>query len=315
MFTRKQFSRFLSVGALAIAIAACGDSSKQQAEDSNEPAWKQGKASHICKEAPTPDRSTFPEVDNSAKMDEYIAANPDFFKRASIDDLPADLVWENGMDLPELGSEKAIKGGTYNERLQDFPRTLRLVGPDSNGSFRPFILDYVRMQWARAHPGTHEFKMMPGAAKEWAVSRKEKKVYVRINPNARFSDGEKVTTDDVLFTFYFMQQKYLIAPWYNDFYTNILSGVTVYDDLTFAVSLPDARPDMAYKALSWEPYPSHFFKELGEDYPQRFQWQFVPTTGPYVVCPEDLKKGRSVTIRKIPDWWAEDNKFYKNRMN
>ena len=105
---------------------------------------------------------------------------------------------------------------------------------------------------------------MPGIAKEWAVSREQKKVYVRINPEARFSDGMPITTDDVMFTFYMMQQEFLLAPWYDDFFTSILNGVTRYDEFTFAVSLPDARPDMAYKALTWEPYPKHFFKELGD---------------------------------------------------
>ncbi len=315
MIMTNNILKLCGIGAFAVALVACGEQESTSVEQGTKAAWETGRASNICQQATVPDRAEFPAVDNTAKVDEYIAAHPEFFKFASVDDLPKNLVWENGMDLPEIGSDQAIKGGTYNERIQDFPRTLRVVGPDANGSFRPFILDYVRMYFARPHPGTEEFDLYPGIAQEWAVSRENKEVYIRINPAARFSDGVPITTDDVLFTFYMMQSKDIIAPWYNDFYTNILSGVTKYDDLTFSVSLPDARPDMAYKALNWEPYPKHFFAELGEDYPARYQWQFVPSSGPYVVCPEDLKKGRSLTIRHIPDWWAADNKFQKNRFN
>lgn len=315
MIMKTHILKLCGVSALVLALAACGDQEGPMVEQGDKAAWETGRVSNICKQATVPDRDEFPAVDNSAKVDEYIAAHPEFFKFASVDDLPKNLTWEKGTDLPEIGSDQAIKGGTYNERIQDFPRTLRVVGPDSNGSFRPFILDYVRMYFARPHPGTREFQLYPGIAQEWAVSREDKKVYIRINPAARFSDGMPITTDDVMFTFYMMQQKFLIAPWYNDFYTNILSGVTRYDNLTFSVSLPDARPDMAYKALNWEPYPKHFFTELGEDYPARYQWQFVPSSGPYVVCPEDLKKGRSLTIRHTPDWWAADNRFQKNRFN
>lgn len=312
---KKHSLNILGVGALALTLVACGDSGDQFVEQGSKAAWEVGKASSVCQQATIPDRAEFPAVDNSAKVDEYIASHPEFFKFASLEDLPKNLTWENGMDLPEIGSDSAIKGGTYNERIQDFPRTLRLVGPDSNGSFRPFILDYVRMYFARPHPGSREFRLYPGIAEEWAISRADKKVYVRINPAARFSDGKPITTDDVMFTFYMMQSSHIVAPWYNDQYTNILNGVTQYDDLTFSISLPDARPDMGFKALNWEPYPKHFFTELGEDYPARYQWQFVPTSGPYVVCPEDLKKGRSLTIRHIPDWWAKDNRFQKNRFN
>ncbi len=82
-----------------------------------------------------------PSVDNTAEVLAFYETHADFFRTGSIDDLPKDLVWEDGADLPEVGSPDAKKGGTEYVRLADFPRTLRTVGPDSNGSFRPWILD------------------------------------------------------------------------------------------------------------------------------------------------------------------------------
>ena len=41
----------------------------------------------------------------------YYKENPDFFVFKQIEDLPADLKWENGAGLPEIGSPKAKKGG------------------------------------------------------------------------------------------------------------------------------------------------------------------------------------------------------------
>lgn len=307
--------KIASLALLAGALGACGDEAQAPIDQSGKAAWELQKVASVCTEATIPDRSQFPEVDLSANAEAWYAAHPDFFQFKTLDDLPQGLIWEDGLDAPEIGSDKALKGGTYNERIQDFPRTLRLVGPDSNGSFRGFLQDYVRMNFVKPHPGTNDFSLMPGIAREWAVSRDEKKVYVRINPEARYSDGKPITSDDALFTFYMMQQDYLLAPWYNDRYTNVRTGITRYDDLTFSVTISEAKPDMAFKALSWDPMPKHFFKELGEDYPARYQWQFVPSSGPYVVCPEGLRKGRSVTITRIDDWWAADDKFYKNRFN
>jgi microcin C transport system substrate-binding protein len=315
MAMKNPIRTLIASSAVALALVACGEQTTVSSVEDGKAAWEVGKASLICKQGNILDRVKFPAHDNTEEVQAYYADNPEVFVFKTLADLPEGLTWENSMELPEIGSDDAIKGGTYNERVQDFPRTLRLVGPDSNGSFRPFILDYVRMSWANPHPGTKEFKLFPGIAKEWALSPDEAKVYVRINPEARYSDGTPITADDAFFTFFMMRSKYIVAPWYNDNFTNILTGITKFDDLTFAVHLSDARPDMAYKALNWDPYPEHFFKELGDDYVERYQWQFVPTSGPYVVCPEDLKKGRAITIRRINDWWAADNKFYKNRYN
>src|SRR5690606_24323298 len=49
------------------------------------------------------DGEAFPAYDNSSDVEAYYSANPDFFRFATPADIPPDLVWENGADLPELG--------------------------------------------------------------------------------------------------------------------------------------------------------------------------------------------------------------------
>jgi microcin C transport system substrate-binding protein len=249
-----------------------------------------------------------------------MAEIPNFFQFKTLADLPEGLRWEDGMDLPEFGSPKAIKGGTNYGALQDFPRTLRRVGPDSNGSFRPYILDDVAMRLAKRHPnetsiGPEGHYYYPELAKEWAVDKENKTVYVRLDPDARWSDGEQVTSDDYLFMFFFFQSTYIRAPWYNNWYTESYTGITKYDEYTFSISVPEAKPDMNSRVLDLIPTPQHFFKELGDDYVQRYQWRFEPTTGAYVINDEDIKKGRSIVLRRQKDWWAKDKKFLKYRYN
>jgi microcin C transport system substrate-binding protein len=243
-----------------------------------------------------------------------------FFQFKTIEDLPEGLLWESGEGLPEIGSPKAQKGGTTYGALQDFPRTLRRVGPDSNGSFRPYILDDVAMRLARRHPndtsiGPRGHYYFPELAKEWAVDFDNKTVYVRLDPKARFSDGEPVTADDYMFMFFFFQSEYIRAPWYNNWYTESYTGITKYDDLTFSISVPEAKPDMNSRVLDLIPVPRHFFKELGPDYVERYQWRFQPTTGAYVIKEEDIKKGRSIALTRQKDWWAKDKPNLRYRYN
>ncbi|ALO45253.1 extracellular solute-binding protein [Pseudohongiella spirulinae] len=254
--------------------------------------------------------------DNTQEVLDYYAAYPDFFRFRTVADLPADLEWEDGMDLPDLGSPDAVKGGTQFGSVQDFPRTLRHVGPDSNGSFRPWILDDVTLGLAHGHPDV-EFAHYPALASSWAIDADTSTVYARLDPDARWSTGEPVTVDDFFFMFFFFQSDYIVAPWYNNYYGvgQVYNNITRYDDLTLSITLNEAKPDLADRVLALRPVPQHFYKELGDDFVERYQWRFVPTTGPYVIRDEDIIRGRSITVTRLQDWWAKDKKFFRNRFN
>lgn len=257
--------------------------------------------------------SAMPTRDNTQEVTDYYASKPDFFSFKTLADIPVDLEWENGMTLPEIGSPDAKKGGTEYGRLQDFPRTLRTTGPDSNGSFRPFLLDNTALGLAHRHPD--KFVHYPGLAESWAVSRETKTVYLKLDEKARWSDGEPVTADDFLFMFFFYQSSYILAPWYNNWYSTQYTNITKYDEHTFSISVPGLKPDMDDRVLGLAPQPQHFYKELGEDFVERYQWQFAPTTGPYIIKDEDIRKGRSITLTRLKDWWARDKKFWRYRFN
>lgn len=252
--------------------------------------------------------------------DAAVAELPNFFVFKSIEDLPKDLIWERGEELEEFASPLAQKGGTYYAAIQDYPRTLRRVGPDSNGSFRPYLLDDVALRIARRHPnniaiGPSGHHYYPELAEEWAVDKERREVFVRLDPAALWSDGEPVTSDDFLFMFFFFQSRYIQAPWYNNWYTESYVGITRYDERTFSIRVPEAKPDMNSRVLDLIPIPEHFFQELGDDYVQRYQWRFQPTTAPYVILEEDIKKGRSITLTRQKDWWAENKRFIRYRFN
>jgi microcin C transport system substrate-binding protein len=130
--------------------------------------------------------------DITQEVNDYYAAHPELFQFKTPADLPADLSWENGMELPDLGSPEATKGGTEYSFVQDLPRTLRYVGPDTNGAFRRYLLDDVTLPLAVMHPD-RAFEFFPGIAAEWAVDEDSATVYAKLDPDARWSDGEPVT--------------------------------------------------------------------------------------------------------------------------
>lgn len=242
-----------------------------------------------------------------------VAEQSDFYHRAPISELPTDLDWQDGSDLPEFADPDARKDGTFYTSIIDFPRTLRTIGPDATGGIRTYLLDWVEPRWVHPHPNLPG-RYFPGLAARWAIDHANRTAYVEIDPAARWSDGTPLTTADVEFTFYFLRSSHLRAPWYNDFYNTKYTRLTIYDERTFALEFPVDKPDLE-RFIDHSPYPRHAYQDFGPDWIEQFQWRVTPKLGPYNVRDEDIKKGRSITLRRDPEWWAKDRRFFRGRFN
>ena len=256
----------------------------------------------------------FPPYDCTEEYQAFLKSKPEFFLQAKATDLPADLKWQTGMDLPEIGSPEGKKGGTFHYWIDSFPATFRFVGPDANDQFRSEHWDDIMTYIVMPHPNADGW--CPGIASEWAVSADRRHVYYKLDPEATFSDGVKISVEDFFFTFFVMLSPHIQDPWYNDYYKKEFKSVTRYDDgRTFSFELPEPRPDPLWITYDFPPMPRHFFKEFGADFPARYQWRKSPTTGAYEIYPDKVAKGRSITMTRVKNWWARDRKYYRLRYN
>ncbi len=237
---------------------------------------------------------------------------PEYFTFAKPEDVPADLKWEDGMNEPEIGDDNAKKGGSMRLYILSFPPTLRILGENSNSSFRGYQYDDVEMSLINLHPETG--RVIPCVAKQWAVSPDNRTVYFRIDPDATFSDGTPIEADDFLNHFYMQLSEYPKNPFGNEWYGSTYSNITRYDARTLSISLTEPKPLTPYY-VSTSPMSRHFYSEFGPDFEQRYQWRCRPSAGPYVIHEEDIQFGRSVTLSRVKNWWAKDKKYYRNRFN
>ncbi|MGK5090657.1 extracellular solute-binding protein [Deltaproteobacteria bacterium TL4] len=223
--------------------------------------------------------------------------------------LPEGIKWETNDTAEVFADPNAKIGGTYYTYMEAFPLTLRVVGPDSNSGFRANITGN-QMSLIGIHPNTEE--ILPELATHWAFDPDKKTMYFKLNPKARWSDGHQVTADDFLFTLEFMRSKHIIAPWYNNYYTEEIDKIIKYDDLTLAVVSKKAIPDLPL-TLALAPTPRHFYGKLNSNFVRQFNWEIVPNTGPYQI--EKISKGKSVLFKRQQNWWAKDLKYFKGRFN
>lgn len=231
---------------------------------------------------------------------------------SAAESLPKDLKWETNENPPSIASPAAKPGGTFVVDMPTFPLTLRTVGPDSNAVLYTSIL---ANNWSLTtfHPNSRE--IIPLLATHWAYGKDGRTMYYKLDPKAKWSDGQPVTAEDFAFTIEFMRSKNIMAPWYNNFYTKEIEGVIVFDPHTIAVRLTKPKPDLHLWA-DVTPTPKHFYGgTVPADFVQKYNWKVVPNTGAYMIDEKEIKKGKSVTFVRVKDWWAKDRSYMKNRFN
>jgi len=58
-----------------------------------------------------------------------------------------------------------------------------------------------------------------------------------------------------------MRSKGIISPWYNEYYSKYVIDILKFDDYTYAVKIPYAKPDpIMHTAVTPKPY--HFYGNL-----------------------------------------------------
>lgn len=223
--------------------------------------------------------------------------------------LPGGLTWLTNDTDPVYASPEARKGGTLNLSITSFPLTFRVVGPDSNSSFRGAVLGN-QLGLIGIHPNTEN--IIPEIATHWAYGPDKKTMYFKLDPAARWSDGTPVTAGDFAYTLEFMRSKHIIAPWYNDYYTKEIERVDVFDDHTLAVVSTKAQPDLHLR-IGINPTPRHFYGQLDKDFVKKYNWKIIPNTGAYQI--DDFKKGKVLKFKRKKDWWAKDRRYFRHRFN
>lgn len=211
--------------------------------------------------------------------------------------------WETNTDFDLIGDARAVKGGVYRDFIVDFPGTLRVEGPESNTQLNYMVKSLVYESLLGIHPTTLDY--IPALATHWQVSADKMTYRFRIDPNARWADGQPVTAEDVVATWTFVMDKGLQDP----------SNQLVFGKFERPVAESKYIVRVHSKQLNWRNFlyfsglailPAHVLKTVdGAAYLKNYNFKLLPGSGPYVLNEADIAKGKSVSIRRRTDYWAE----------
>ena len=117
----------------------------------------------------------------------------------------------SGEDIKFFGDKKAVKGGILHDEASRFPATMRLFGKEANYLENYWIEILCYETLLEMHPLTYE-PSVPRLASHWKISENKKKFWFRINPDARWADGRRVTADDVVATWFLRMDETILDP-------------------------------------------------------------------------------------------------------
>ena len=145
-------------------------------------------------------------------------------------------------------------------------------------------------------------------AESLEVAEDRSSIIFNLRPEARFSDGQPVTADDVVYSFKLLREQG--APFYKAYYRGIenIEALTP-QRVKFSFSSGENK-ELALIVGEVSILPKHFWEN------RDFQQPLLEAplgSGPYTV--EKFESGRQITYRRNPDYWGNDLSVNRGRFN
>lgn len=222
--------------------------------------------------------------------------------------------WETRKDYSVAGNPKAVKGGAFAMSVKDYPPTLRIFGKDNNTEFTSVSKNLLYETLLGQDPVTGDY--IPRLATHWKISDDKTTFRFRINPDARWADGKPVTSEDVIATWKLLTDEGILDPYVNILMNTFEQPVAESKYIVSVKSKENNWRQFYYFTQGLEILPAHYIGGLsGRDFLEKYQFKYIPGSGPYLIKEEDIAKEQSITARRRSDYWGEKERFAMGMYN
>jgi microcin C transport system substrate-binding protein len=205
---------------------------------------------------------------------------------------------------PDYVNPDAPKGGTVKYGAQGsfdslHPFIVKGVSPSGNGQL------WMTLCW----PSPDEAFSMYGLIAEtieWPEDRTS--VAFTLRPQAKWHDGTPITVEDVIWSFDTLKSKG--SPNFATMFGDVLKAEKVGDRKVLFTFRGNVNHELPLVMGTLPVLPSKWW--AGKDF-ESTSLEPALGSGPYKVDAVDV--GRSITYRRVPDWWAKDLWMMRGRNN
>ncbi len=192
---------------------------------------------------------------------------------------------------------------------------LRLASIGTYDNLNPFILKGVPAAGAGSVFETlmeasldEPFSQYGRIAKEVEVAPDRSWVSYELRPEARFNDSSPITPEDVIFSFEILRDKG--HPFYRSYYKDVAKAEKTGPHNVKFIFKTAGNTELPLIMGQLPILPAHAWK--GKDFAATTLTPLLGS-GPYEV--ESVEPGRSITYKRVKNWWGENLPVNKGRYN
>lgn len=236
---------------------------------------------------------------------------------AGFEALADSLGWRTRARYPLDTDSTAKVGGRMRISIAEYPATLRSEGKDSQTAFQQMMINACYETLLQVN--TTDLEFQPGLATHWKVvfpPEGGQEIWFRLNPQARWQTGQRVTAQDVAASWRLKVDEGLLR----------LGDAIIYREFSPPEAVGPYLVRTTTKLKSWRMvtefatelriYPALVIGGLtGKQYMERFQNRPLPGSGRYLIRDEDLRQGNSLTMTRDAGYWDRDNPLRRGEWN
>jgi microcin C transport system substrate-binding protein len=229
---------------------------------------------------------------------------------AGFPEIAESMGWETRNDYPDDVSPDAKVGGKISIRITEYPATMRVEGKDSGTAFQQMMKAACYEKLLGIN--TTDLEYQPGLATHWKFVRLDdgsQEIWLRLNPEARWQTGQRITSEDVVASWKLKVdeglKKISDALTYREFSEPEIVSPYIVKTSTNKHSW---RQIMSFASELWI-YPGHLIAgRTGKQYMDDYQNRPMPGSGRYLIREDkDIRQGNSLTLTRINNYWDKDN--------
>ncbi|MFC1745457.1 extracellular solute-binding protein, partial [Candidatus Riflebacteria bacterium] len=223
------------------------------------------------------------------------------FSKDKVAEILRTIKWKTNPNPKITGDPRAKVGGTLVSGNTSFPSCLRYFGKNSSTTFNREMGDLCYEGLLGFDYDSLEYS--PGIADKWYQHPDKQTFFYHINPKARFSDGTRVTASDFVETWKLLVNPDIQDPFQNDYWQKYFEPIALTPEVLVGRSKQKQWRAFLSFSNSLLAFPGHILKNIdGKEYLKRYQWDFLPGTGPYTFGSTD--KESYITLKRRSDYWA-----------
>ncbi len=204
-----------------------------------------------------------------------------------------------------IASAQARKGGLYTSWGGPFPKSLNYWL--DNWHLSGEIMGLLFESLLGLHATRNE--AVGVLAQSWTQAPDKKSFTFQIHPKARWSNGDPVTAEDVLFYYdTIMNPKHKTSP--SRVVLSRFERPQVLNEKTIRIKSKKVYWKAFWDAGFFRAFPKKIWEN--KDF-NRINFQFPVVNGPYSIA--ELKRKRYILLKRRGDWWGRIRKYEQHKYN